>query len=37
MLKAWSKAVGAMAVAVVMYGVIVNLPDIKRYVRMMRM
>jgi hypothetical protein len=37
MLKAWSKTVGAMAVAAVMYGVIVNLPDIKRYVRMMRM
>jgi hypothetical protein len=37
LLKAWSKALGAIAVAAVVYGVIVNIPDIKRYVRMMMM
>jgi hypothetical protein len=33
----WSKTIGAMALAAVVYGVITNLPDIKRYVKISMM
>ena len=35
--RSWSKTVGAMALAAMIYGVVTNLNDIKRYVRMTRM
>ncbi len=37
MFSRWSKTMGVMAFAVVVYGVITNLPDIKRYVKISMM
>jgi len=37
LLKSWSKALGAVAVAAVIYAVAANLHDIKRYVSMTMM